>query len=123
MMAGFTRDEALREIKEIAGYAHYLQENPQVWQLLREQTIPALLASRPAATPRSSRSFTAAFSREASSCSVARKPPGNSPTCSRLWTVNPALSESYIRSCVQSASSFPHPSPLTFRIAPWLKPS
>ncbi len=67
------RRMGVHQIDKIASYVHYLQENPQeldllfkeiligvtsffrdpqVWQLLREQTIPALLANRPAGTLR-----------------------------------------------------------------------
>jgi two-component system CheB/CheR fusion protein len=67
------RRMGIHQIDKIAGYVHYLQENPeeldllfkeiligvtsffrdpQVWKFLREQTIPALLASRPAGTLR-----------------------------------------------------------------------
>ena len=63
------RRMGIHQIDKIAGYVRYLQENPQeldllfkemligvtsffrdpqVWQLLREETIPALLAARPA---------------------------------------------------------------------------
>jgi chemotaxis methyl-accepting protein methylase/PAS domain-containing protein len=63
------RRMGIHQIDKIAGYVRYLQENPQeldllfkemligvtsffrdpqVWQLLREETIPALLAGRPA---------------------------------------------------------------------------
>ncbi|MEY4569596.1 MAG: protein glutamate methylesterase CheB and methyltransferase CheR [Verrucomicrobiota bacterium] len=67
------RRMGIHQIDKIAGYVRYLQENPQeldllfkemligvtsffrdpeVWQLLREETIPALLASPPAGTLR-----------------------------------------------------------------------
>ncbi|MBC8126513.1 MAG: PAS domain-containing protein [Gloeobacteraceae cyanobacterium ES-bin-144] len=67
------RRMGIHQIDKIAGYVRYLQENPQeldllfkemligvtsffrdpqVWQLLREETIPALLASRSAGTLR-----------------------------------------------------------------------